>query len=222
MNDTRVDLRVSTVDVKPESGSLTAVQAKRLVVVLQDVEQEAVLASRILELARAGGRGMLLVGIVNEPENEAQLRRKLIRIAAFIGDARQRGETALTLEIRMLGGMGWLDSVRCLVQPGDQIACCADWNTGGLRRPLNDVLGGGLMQPVYVFADLRPQREDRRKRLTDMVGWLLSLASVGVFCLVAARIVVETYGWLQPVLLLGGLALEVGFIYLVNSFVGWF
>ncbi len=220
MNDTRVDLRVSPVDAKPE-GSLTAVQAKRLVVVLQDAEQEAVLASRILELARARGLSILLVGIVHEPENEAELRRKLIRISAFIGNARQRAE-APTVEIRMLGGMGWLDSVRCLLRAGDEIACCADWNTGGMRKPLNDVLGGGLMQPVYVFADLRPERVTRRKQLTNLFGWLLSLGSVVVYCLVAARVVVETYGWLQTVLLLGGLALEVGFIYFINSFVGWF
>ncbi len=221
MNDTRVGLRVSPVDVKPDGNSRSAVQAKRLVVVLQDAEQEAVLASRILELARTRGLGVLLVGIVHEPENEAELRRKLIRIAAFIGDARQRGE-ALPVEIRMLGGMGWLDSVRCLVQAGDEIACCADWNTGGMRKPLNDVLGGGLMQPVYVFADLRPERVSRRKRMTDLFGWLLSLASIVAFCLVAARIVVETYGWLQTVLLLGALALEVGSIYFINFFMGWF
>ncbi len=221
MNDTRVDLRVSPADIKRDGTSLAAVQAKRLVVVLQDAEQEAVLSSRILELARTRGLGVLLVGIVHEPENEAELRRKLIRIAAFIGDARQRGE-ALPVEIRMLGGMGWLDSVRCLVRAGDEIACCADWNTGGMRKPLNDVLGGGLMQPVYVFADLRPERETYRKRLTNVLGWVLSLGSVVVFCLVAARVVMETYGWLQTVLLLGGLALEVGFIYFVNSFVGWF
>ncbi len=78
------------------------------------------------------------------------------------------------------------------------------------------------MQPVYVFADLRPERTDRRTRLTDLFGWLLSLGSVVAFCLVGARIVIETYGWLQTVLLLGALALEVGFIYFVNSFVGWF
>ncbi len=78
------------------------------------------------------------------------------------------------------------------------------------------------MQPIYVFADLRPERVDRRRRLTNLFGWLLSLGSVVVFCLVAARVVIETYGWLQTVLLLGGLALEVGFIYFVNSFVGWF
>lgn len=78
------------------------------------------------------------------------------------------------------------------------------------------------MQPIYVFADLRPERVDRRARLTSLLGWLLSLGSVGIYCLVAARIVMETYGWLQPVLLLGGLALEVGFIYFVNSIVGWF
>ena len=222
MNDTRVDLRPSRVDNKPETSPLTASHAQRLVVVLQDVEQEAPLAGRILELSRTRGLSIVLMGLVHEPENEPQLRRKLVRIAAFIDNARRRGESASPVEIHMERGMGWLDGVRRLLQPGDQLACCADWNTGGLRRPLNDVLGGALMQPIYVFADLRPERLDRRARLTSLLGWLLSLGSVGIYCLVAARIVMETYGWLQPVLLLGGLALEVGFIYFVNSIVGWF
>jgi hypothetical protein len=221
MNDTRVDLQFSRVDGKPDARRLTAAQGPRLVVVLQDVQQEAPLAGRILELARSRGLGILLVGLVHEPENEPELRRQLVRIAAFIGNARRRDE-ALPVEIHIQRGMGWLDSLRCLLRPGDQLACCADWNTGGLRRPLNDVLGGALMQPVYVFADLRPERVDRRTRITSLLGWLLSLGSVVVFCLVATRIVLETYGWLQPVLLLGGLLLEVGFIYFVNSFVGWF
>ena len=218
MNDTRVDVRVAPV----RAEAMPALQAKRLVVVLQEAEQEALLASRILELADARGLDILLVGIAHEPENEPQLRRKLVRIAAFIGDASRGEAMRRPAEIQMLHAPGWLDSLRCLVRDGDQLACGADWNTGGLRKPLNDVLGAGLMLPVYVFADLGPERAGGRNRLSNLFGWLLSLGSVVIFCLVGVRIVIETYGWLQSVLLLGGLVLEVGFIYFVNSFVGWF
>ncbi len=222
MTDTRIDLKIPHLEGLSIGKETPLAQPSRLVVVLQDAEYEAALASRILELARTRTLGILLVGLASNPDEDAPLRRQLARVAAFIGDATRQSETALPVEIHMLRGMGWLESVRGLVHPGDTLACGADWYTGGLRKPLNDVLGGGLKMPVYVFADMRPETTDRRTRLTNLLGWLLSMGSVVGFCLIAARIVLATDGWLQSVLLLGALAIEIGFIYFLNSVVGWF
>lgn len=222
MNSTQTTLQAPV-----KAGSLeaepTISQGNRLVVVLQDVEQEALLASRILELARARGLGVVLVGIVPDPslKNEPQLRRRLVRVAAFVKDA-AGGSRNLPVEIRMDGGQRWLEAVRYLVRPGDMLACCSDWNVGRQQRPLNDVLGAGLHMPVYVFGDLGSSRSRSDGVLSRLAGWIASLASVAAFCIVSAQIVVSTQGLLQSLLLLGALGVEVGLIYLVNSLFTWF
>jgi len=217
----------TTLQAPIQAGSLDheliVSQENRLVVVLQDVAEEAVLASRILELARARGLGVLLVGIVPDlsQQSDAQLRRKLVRVAAFLKDA-AGGSKTMPVEIRMDGGQRWLDAVRFLVRPGDLLACCSDWSVGNQRRPLNDVLGAGLHMPVYVFGDLGSPQAERSNILSRLAGWIASLASVAGFCVVSAQIVVSTQGALQSILLLGALAVEIGVIYLVNSLFTWF
>jgi len=215
-------LQVPSTEVFPaiEHGAQT--DAKHLVVVLPGVEQEALLAGRILELARTRGLGILLVGVVQEPENDAELRRALVRIAAFIGDARRGGEAAPSVEIRVQRGMGWMEGVRCLLQPGDLLACCADWSVGMLHRPLHDLLAAGLSMPVYIFAETRALPLQRRQVLSQVGAWTGSLASIGAFCAVAARITVTTQGWLQSLLLLGARGVEAGLICFVNSLFGSF
>ena len=216
----------STVQAAPVKTQTTEMQLPTkpinwLVVVLQDVEQEALLASRILELARSRGLGVMLLGIVPDlsTKGDAELRRKLVRVAAFIKDAMQG---LLPVEIRMDGGQRWLDAVRYIVQPGDLLACCSDWSVGKLQRPLNDVLGAGLQTSVYVFADLGKTNIERKDLFSRVAGWVASLASVAAFCIVSAQIVLATQGLVQSILLLGALAVEIAVIYFVNSLFTWF
>ena len=58
----------------------------RLVVVIREVEEEALLAGRIQELARARGLPVLLLGVARDSSTEAKLKRGLITIAAFLRD----------------------------------------------------------------------------------------------------------------------------------------
>jgi hypothetical protein len=218
MNPSQTALRTPSPQACEPETSLATHPANRVVVVLQDVSQEALLASRILDLAQKRGLGVLLVGIVPDlsTQSDAELRRQLVRVAAFLKDAAS-AQRDMPVEIRMDGGARWLDAVRYLVQPGDLLACCSDWNVGRLQRPLNDVLGAGLRMPVYVFGDLGAPRLDRKQGLARFTGWVASLASVGGFCIVSARIVLATQGAAQSVLLLAALAVEIGVIYFVNS-----
>ncbi len=222
MSTIQTSLQVKSTEAWPVPEQAAETLMKRLVVILPGVEQEALLAGRIAELARARGLDVLLVGIVLEPENDAELRRKLVRIAAFIGNARRSDEAMPQVSIQIQHGMGWMEGVRGLMQPGDMLACLAEWSIGMLHRPLNDLLASALNTPVYVFAETRPQPLERRQVLGQVGAWVASLASIGGFCAVAARVVVTTQGTLQSVLLLGALGIEIGVIYFVNSLFGSF
>lgn len=221
MNTMQNSLQAAPVKDQSADALLTTKPVNWLVVVLQDVEQEAMLASRILELAQSRGLGVLLLGIVPDlsSKGDAELRRKLVRVAAFIKDALQG---RLPVDIRMDGGQRWLDAVRYLVQPGDLLACCSDWSVGKLQRPLNDVLGAGLQMPVYVFGELGKTNIERKDLFSRVAGWVASLASVAAFCIVSAQIVLATQGLVQSILLLGALAVEIAVIYFVNSLFTWF
>ena len=218
MSHTQIDLRPVALE-ELTGGEAPSNEAGRLVVVLQDAEQEALLAGRILDLARARGLDILLAGIAPEAEAEAVLRRKLARIAGFLRDAAPR---ARPVDIEIQRGRDWLEGLRALLRPGDMLACCADANAGPLRRPLNDVLGAGLDLPVYVFADLPERPAGRRSVLPQVGAWGLSLASIAAFVALATRIVLAVQGWAQSALLLAALGLEIAVIYFVNSLFGSF
>lgn len=230
MNSMQTAQQTRSLETRQPEVGLAPNARSRLVVVVQDVEQEAALAARIAELAQRRGLGVLLAGIVPETNmtSDAELRRKLVRVAAFIKDAAARSDCVpgaagqiMPVDIRMDTGQRWLDAIRFLVRPGDLLACCADWNVGRQNRPLNEMLGAGLHQTVYVFGDLGSPHPDRKGRLSNLAGWIASLLSLGGFCVLGAQIVLATQGVLQSVLLGGAVVIEIGVIYLVNSVLAW-
>ncbi len=224
MNQVHSDLQVSSGSRLATGPDLQASNAQRLVVVIRDVEEEGLLAGRILELAQPRGLAILLLGIVRDSSREADLRRKLVTIAAFLDGGNSRAAlsvrgrgSARAPEIRIEHGKDWMAAVRFLLQPGDMLACYSEQRGGVPERPLSDLLAWGLDMPIYIFAGLESPNSKGNNWLSQAASWLSSLASIGIFLLIQAGIVTDVQGWLQSALLLVVLVAEVGVLWFLNS-----
>jgi hypothetical protein len=201
----------------------------RLVVVFQHVEQEAMLASRILDLAHARGLRILLLGIAPDSSTAAEVRRRLVTVAAFIreeqariGPALARGGSAHAPEIVIEAGRRWIGGVESVLREDDLLACYSQPSPGFLERPLDGILGSALNRAVYIFTGPPVPRSGLRHTLGQAAAWLGSLASIAGFLLLEMRIVPMAAGWVQTALLLILLGVEVGWIWLWNSWFGSF
>jgi hypothetical protein len=201
----------------------------RLIAVLEDATEAALLASRILELAQRQSLGILLLGVAPDPSGVSELRRQLVTIAAFIrqeqarmGLAGSRGVPAHSLEIQIEIGRDWLRGIKDELQPGDTVACSSAQVVGMLGRPLTDVLASNLNVPIYAFAGLERPRGNPQHALSQVAAWVCSLASIGGFLFLQARMVTYVQGWPQSALLLLTLGMEVASIWFLNSLFGTF
>jgi hypothetical protein len=207
------------------SGSETA----RLVVVIREVEEEAMLAGRILQVAESRGLAILLVGIAPDSSGASALRRKLVTIAAFIGEELTRTGSGVKSsvgahapDIRVEQGRNWLAGVRMLLTPSDTLACYSAENIRTTDKPMDDVLGTALNRPIYTFTGLHRPPRSSRNYLSQAAAWVGSLGSIVAFFAMQARIVVALHGLAQSFLLFLALAAEIGCIWLLNSLLGQF
>ncbi len=227
MNQLHSDMQIESVAPARTYNVAGSTGSARLVVVIREADEEALLAGRIQELARARGLPVLLVGIARDASAEATLRRSLVTIAAFLREANTvagrslRGSNAaMEPDVHIECGRDWLSKVRAMLRPGDVLACYSEEQTGVFERPLSDILSAGSGMPIYAFSGLRAEQGRRQSRLAQASSWAGSLASIGGFLLLQARIVTTVGGWLQSVLMLATLAAEVAVVWLVNSLIG--
>lgn len=191
-------------------------QAPRLVVVMLDTEEEALLAGRILALAQPRSLPVLLVGVALDTAGAATLRRNLATLGAFIKRG-ARPQPGMQVEIRIEQGFEWIRGVKSLLQPNDLLACYNNETVGLRQRPLADILSTNFNVPVYTFSGLHSAQPRRGQRLSQVFGWAGSLATIVGFLAVQARIAMSAQGWVQTTLLLVTLLAEAGLIWLVNS-----
>ncbi len=210
----RIDMQIPTAVSPAKVNFAPTTTVQRLVMVLFEAEEEALLARRIMDLITPRNLAVLLIGVAPNPTGEAQLRRSLARLAGFL---REHSSAAGRVEFRIEAGRDWIAGLRTIVRPGDMIGCYSEQTVGVMERPLCDVLSSDIGLPVYAFSGLRAARKHPRKRLSQAASWLASLASIGGFLLLQARIVIAAQGWLQTVLLLMTLGAEVGLLWFVNS-----
>jgi hypothetical protein len=183
----------------------------RLVVVLQDLEDEALLAGRILSLAREWDRDVLLVGIGPRPGEEIELRRGLVTLAALI---RAGGSRA---EIRVEADRNWMQKLGLIVGPTDMLACCLERDCAAARPPLNVALSSQLNLPVYVFLGMEVSAENRGSISKPLAAWLGSLATILGFLWLQAHMVEALAGPAFTVLFILSVPCEIGLIWVWNS-----
>src|SRR5512135_1021945 len=151
MNQFDSNLQVASSARLAPSGISSLQDSQRLAVVILGVVQEALLASRILELAKPKDLPILLLGIAPDARDEGVLRRKLITITAFLkdGESLNHGRSAggnqtLRVEIQMERGRDWIGRIRSFVRPTDVLACYSEERPRAGQRPLSDVLTSTL------------------------------------------------------------------------------
>ena len=207
----------SAIDIHPAATA-------RLVVVILDTGEEAALAGRILTLAHSNALYVLLLGVCSNPAKTAELRRKLVTIAAFIRDQSRYEMTnskesaqSLSVEIGVVEGKGWITQTKELLRSTDWLACYSEQAIGAGDKSLSDVLSSNFNAPLYVFSGLSASHPRRNKIFSQAASWLGSIASIAGFSLLQIRIVGILQGWAQTVLLLLTIFAETGLIWIWNS-----
>ena len=183
----------------------------RVILVASDVEQDALLAARILPLARARGLDVLLFGLSAGERQEDQLRRKLALLAAFIRDGGTR------VEIMVEHGGGWLERLKTLISSDDVLACPGAMTPPNTSQPLVDVLSSRLRLPVNVFDVSEPVEPRGSPFVPGLVPWLLSIAVILGFLWLQIRITQSGATGFSAILLVALVPLEIALIWLCNS-----
>jgi len=209
MNTTNSQIEVRDVPIMAPTPSSPPSSTGRLVVVLPGVVEPAFLARRILRAA--GDREVMLLGICPYPVHEAELRRALALLAAFIRNA------GTAVDIRLERGQGWLQALSAHVSDDDLLACCIETDSRASGRPLHDILSAAFRMPVYVFLDPETEDEPAKGIGHRLAPWLASLAVILGFLGLQITLTRSTDEAAKTLLLLLSLPVEVGMIWLCNA-----
>jgi hypothetical protein len=186
--------------------------APRLIVLFPASETDTPdLEHRIWEIARSLHLNVLFLSVTNDFDEEAQIRRKLITMAAVIKDPN------VSTDIMIEHGNDWVRQVKKLWHKGDVVACYANQKTGLMRKTLDQVLRFSLNMPVYILADTQSVKSSKPKFLTQVLFWFGSLAIVGGFFWAEAQLVKLPQDWAHTALIYVCVIVEIALISLWNS-----
>jgi len=195
----------------PPASCSDANPAPRLIVLFPASEPDTPdLEHRIWEIARSLKLNVLFLSLSNDYEEEAQLRRKLITMAAVIKDPN------VSTDIMIKHGSDWVRQVRKIWRVGDIVACYAGQKVGLMRKPLDQALSSSVDGPIYILSNYQPARNPKRIFASQFFFWLGSLVIVGGFLWVEVRLVQLPQDWAHNALIYVCLVAEVAFIWLWN------
>ena len=110
-------------------------------------------------------------------------------------------EPNVSTDILIEHGNDWVKQVRKIWQKGDIVACYAGQKVGLLRKPLDQVLKSSLEATIYILSDYRPIKNPKRTFFSQFFFWLGSLAIVGGFFWVEAKLVQLPQDWAHSALI---------------------
>ncbi len=193
------------------SGGQRPNPAPRLIVLFPASETDTPdLEHRIWEIARSLHLNVLLLSLTNNYDEEAQLRRKLITMAAVIKDPN------VSTDIMIEHGNDWVKQVKKIWQVGDIVACYAGQKVGIMRKSLDQVLKSNLEATIYILSNYQPARNPNSTFISRALFWLGSLAIIGGFLWAEVNIVQLPQDWAHTALIYACLVVEVALIWLWN------
>ncbi len=193
---------------RPEPG-------RRLIVLFPASEADTPeLEHRIWEIARSLHLNVLLLSLNSDYDEEAQLRRKLITMAAVIKDPN------VSTEIMIEHGNDWVMQVRKVWRAGDIVACYAGQKVGLMRKPLDQILRSSQEATIYILSDYQPVRNPKRTFFSQLFFWLGLLGIIGGFLWAEVEIIQLPQNWTHTSLLYLGIFLEIGLLWVWNSIFG--
>ena len=170
--------------------------APRLIVLFPASEFETPeLERRIWEIARSLQLNVLLLSLNNNFDEEPQIRRKLITMAAMIKDP------FVSTEIMIAPGSNWVQQVKKLWRQGDIVACYPNQKVGIMRKALDQILRSSLNMPVYILADVQSVKNSKSTFLSQFFFWLGSLAIISGFFWAETRLVQLPQDWAHSALI---------------------
>jgi len=196
----------------PSASTQRPNPASRLIVLFPASETDTPdLEHRIWEIARSLNLNVLLLGLTNDFDEESQLRRKLITMAAMIKDPN------VSTDIMIEHGNDWIGQVRKIWRVGDIVACYSNQKVGLMRKSLDQVLKSKLEATIYILSDYQPARNPKRTFLSQFLFWLGSLAIIGGFLWAEVRISQMPQDWAHTSLIYVSIFVEIILIFMWNS-----
>jgi len=187
--------------------------AGRLIVLVPDVADAALLAGRIQRVAGPWKQDVVLFGMVSKSSSESELRRRITLLAAFLEQAGTRAE------IQMVQDIHCMHALQGTVGEKDRLAYCVAEGPTAFGERWLERLADQFLRPVYAFMDAKSssQTKPTPSRLASSIG---------------SVIVIVGFTWLQIELSRGGagaantawlmlsVGAEFGLIWLLNAFMG--
>jgi hypothetical protein len=186
----------------------------RLVVIVPDVGEVALLAGRIHLMAQVRMQDVLLMGKRSEAVTEAQLRRSLALLAAFLHDA------GIRVEIQVESDMTWIPALRALVRDTDCLACRVSEDQPAEAARLIELLANQFQRPVYAFVDAGNGILGKPAAGWRIVPWLGSVAIIIGFFGLQVWLSQQGEGAAYSGWLLASVPVEIGLIWLFNGLMG--
>jgi hypothetical protein len=207
----KLDVSTPTFAISPATHT-DPEPAPRLIVLFPASETDSPnLENRIWEIARSLHLNVLLLSLTNDFDEELQLRRKLVTMAAMIKDPNV--ETEIMLE----AGHDWVRQVRKIWRKGDIIACYANQKVGIMRKALDQILRSSLNMPVYILADVHPSKKTTSTLISQFFFWSGALAIISGFFWAEAKLVQLPQDWAHTALIYVCVLIEVGVLVFWNS-----
>jgi hypothetical protein len=188
---------------------------RRLLVIVSDSEMDTpATARRILEVAQAFESRVLFLGLTTDRLQESSLRRQLITLSTMVRDAN------LPFELKIETGRDWLDLIKSHWHEGDVLVCLAGQRAGTRRTMLGPLLQTNFSSTVYVINEpVQPERT-RADWISPAVGWVGSISIILGFFWLQVRMDQLTRDWLNSVLLIISILVEVWLVWIWNSLFG--
>jgi len=200
---------------RPVRASLATIDRLVVPVPSSDLD-EAAFGQLVWKLSTGADVGVLLLAKVREPQEELMIRRRLTTLAALMQRRLRLVETTIVYEST------WIRAVPQVRRPGDVVVCPAEELPAGRmgRRTLADRVVVELEMPAYLLDGFRLDLDPHPPfRLAQVLAWAAPLSLLALFGGVQIQIVVQTQGWLQTLLLVTTVGLELATLVAAESLV---
>jgi hypothetical protein len=187
--------------------------AGRFVVVVPDVAEPGLLASRIHGPAAAADRAVLLFGVASDHISEIELRQKLTLVAGFLENAGTRAE------IQIETNSSWSAALQAGLGESDSLACSVDDSLAAAGDRWIDDLGSRFGRSVHAFVDIRRTDEAASSVWSQVLPWAGSLIVILGFVWLQVRLD-QLPSPVNTIAQLISLPIEVGLILVCNSALG--
>jgi hypothetical protein len=216
-------IRLSVVNKGRPLSQLTdqniLLSVKRLLVVVPNMDvDEAQLSRKIWTLASNYNLDVLIISVVNNPEESMSASRRLTTLAAMIRDSHFK------IEKQVIFSHSWDKALRPFWRQTDLILCPAEtqhYNFWGRDVPLSQFLSDRLKVPVYTFSGLYQSSVNRLpfwlRKIPFWLGFLLIVAAGFYF---ESDVDQTTLGWVGQILLIFVVILEISLLYIWTLIAG--